>query len=167
MPKVYFITLSVCLMPFVIIITNQVVKVFVREGRLRILRRRQLSKNCTLDDRFNLAKLYTLRKQWFSSIRILEFCLQNKVEHKYIYLNALGFCYYNIKHYDSARDYYIKAIHYKKDYTLALNNLAKTYLSTENYSEALRIYELILDYSPDCMRVKENIKSLRSRDSRI
>lgn len=166
-PKVYFIILSIFLMPLVIMITDQVIKIFVREGQLEILRRRQLDQNCTPKDLFNLAKLYTLRKQWFSSICILELCLQTTVEHKCIYFNALGFCYYNLKHYDSAKDYYMKAIHCKKDYVLALNNLAKVYLSTENYREALRTYESILNYNPDFMHVKENIENLRSRDSRI
>ena len=167
MPKIYFIVLYIFLLPFVILITIQMVKILVREYWLVILSRLQSSQSFTCDSMFNLARLYTLKKQWFACVRILELCLQISSQNEYVYFNALGFCYYNMGYYDLAKNYYMNAVDGKNNYTLALNNLAKVYITTENYDKALEIYKLILKYNPDCKRAKKNLKNLKNRDSRI
>nr|AYR06573.1 hypothetical protein [Rhodogorgon sp.] len=167
MPKIYFMFLYVFLLPFVVLITIQMVRIFMREYWLVILKRQQFNQNFTGDDMFNLARLYTSKKEWFSCIRTLESSLQNGLQNKYVYLNALGFCYYSMGYYDLAKNYYVNAINSKNDYTLALSNLAKVYVATKNHDKALKVYEVLLKYDPDYKHAKDNFESLRNRDSRI
>lgn len=167
MPSIYLFILLVFLSPVFTIITFQLIQIINLEYQFKILNQKDIAKNLNNDDIFTLAKICTKKRLWFSSIKLLESKCIVDTDSKFKYLNAIGFSYYSMKQYELAKPYYLKALSYKKDYLIALQNLGKIYELTNNFSLALETYRSILFYYPGNLLASKNIIKLKSRDSRI
>lgn len=166
-PSIYCIILLILLFPLFIIITLQLIQIVNLENQFNRLNQKNFTGNLSIDDAFILAKIYIKKKLWLSSIKILESKCLEDLDSKSKYFNVVGFSYYNMKQYDLAKSYYLKALSLKKDYLIALQNLAKIYELTNEVSLALETYNSVLLYDPDNSVIIRNIEILKNRDSRI
>lgn len=165
--SVYFVVLLVFLFPVFLIITLQLIQILVIESQFNRLVQKDLAKDLNTDDAFNLAKIYARKKMWLLSIKTLESRYEIETDVKSEYFNAIGFSYYSIKQYDLAKVYYLKALGCKENYLIALQNLAKVYELTNDFSLAFKTYKSISFYDPGNSLASKRIEKMKSRDSRI
>lgn len=145
-PRLYLFILFFVLLLICLVLTVQIINLIVREKQIVKFGTQLNDDSISINNLLALAKMYTLKKSWFSCIQLFEKRLLCDQHCLYIYCNAIGFCYYSMKFYDLSKTYYMYSISLKKDYSLALNNLAIVYKK--------------MGYSNDTRRIA-------SRDSRI
>ncbi len=97
---------------------------------------------------FGVLNTLARKKLWFESIKWIESRSNLQISKMHQYFNALGFVYYNMQRYDLAKLYYIEALEFKKDYIVALQNLAKLYEVLDDGKSAMSAYKRILKYDP-------------------
>lgn len=166
-PGIYCMILFIFLFPLFIVITLQLVYIISIENQFNKLSHKNLTGGLDGDDIFVLAQICTKKKLWFSSIKILESKSMGNLNFNSQYFNMIGFSYYSMKQYSLAKAYYLKALDLREDYLIALQNLAKIYELTKQFSLALETYNAILFYYPDNSFAVKNIEKIRNRDSRI
>nr|YP_010728880.1 hypothetical protein P6G75_pgp117 [Lithothamnion corallioides]WEA77123.1 hypothetical protein [Lithothamnion corallioides] len=166
-PSIYCIILLIFLFPLFMIITFQLIQIINIENQFNRLSQKNLAGNLTYDDTFVLVKIYAKKKLWLSSIKVLESSCVDDLDAKCKYCNIIGFSYYSMKQYDLAKSYYLKALNLRKDYLTALQNLAKIYELTKEFSLALETYHTVLLYYPHNSVAVRNIERIKNRDSRI
>lgn len=166
-PSVYCIILFIFLFPLFVVITLQLVYIVNIESQFNKLSQKDLAGDLNNNDTLMLAQIYVKKKLWFSSIKILELRSIENLNSKSRYFNIIGFSYYSMKQYNLAKVYYLKALDLRKDYLVALQNLAKIYELTKEFSLALETYSTVLFYYPDNLFAVKSIKRIKNRDSRI
>ena len=78
------------------------------------------------------------------------------------YFNNIGLCYEQMNSLQSAKLFYEKAISLDEGNLMALGGMASIYLKQGNRADAIRMYERILEKSPDDMIVKNKLDSLKA-----
>lgn len=164
-PSIYCIILLIFLFPLFILITFQLIQIVNIENQFKKLSQKNLTGYLNNNDVFILAQVCMKKKLWLSSIKILESKSVDNIDPKYF--NMIGFSYYSMKQYNLAKVYYLKALDLRKDYLVALQNLAKVYELTKEFSLALQTYSIVLSYDPDNSAAVKSIEKIRNRDSRI
>lgn len=138
----------VFLFPLCIVLTFQLFTMLVREFSFYLLSYKK-EVDYSFNELFVLLKILVNKKLWFKSIKLLERQKGLVKENMHQYFNSMGFIYYNMKQYNLAQLYYLKAVNFKKDYLVALQNLAKVYDKQKKYVLAISTYESILLYDKD------------------
>nr|YP_009243953.1 hypothetical protein Sdur_150 [Sporolithon durum]AMK96195.1 hypothetical protein Sdur_150 [Sporolithon durum] len=162
MPRLYLLVLLCTLVSICVVITNQVVHLINREKHYIRLSKNLANNSISIDDFLALAKIYTLKKSWFSCIKLLEKQLISYKHFSHICYNAIGFCYYNMKFLNLSKTYYLYSIQSKSDYILALNNLAKVYKKIGLHNQAREVYESILYYQSNDSVAKHELTNKKS-----
>nr|AYR05968.1 hypothetical protein [Lithothamnion sp.] len=166
-PRIYCTILLIFLFPLFMLITFQLVQIINIEAQFNKLSQKDLAGDLDNDDAFVLAQVYVKKKLWLSSIRLLESKSIENLDSRSKYFNMVGFSYYSMKQYKLAKVYYLRALKLRKDYLIALQNLAKIYELTKEFSLALQTYNAVLFYYPDNSLAVKSIERIRNRDSRI
>nr|YP_010471014.1 hypothetical protein N4M48_pgp178 [Synarthrophyton patena]UVF62843.1 hypothetical protein [Synarthrophyton patena] len=161
-PIIYCIILLLFLLLLCVIITLQLIYIFTINNHLSILNKKKDTSQLNKDDTIILSKIYMKKQLWLSSIKMLE-----SIDLNYKCFNLMGFSYYSMKQYNIAKVYYLKSLELKKDYLVALKNLAKVYELTEDFSLALKAYNSILHYDKDSIIAINGLMKIKNRDSRI
>lgn len=164
--NLYFILLLFFLIPIVYIVTSQIVQLFLLESSYSQVSKYKINNNLA-SYYLSIVKILMAKKLWFQSIQLLESINSAELKDSYIYFHTMGFIYYKMGEYVEAKKYYLKTISMKKDYLLALRNLAKIYELEKEYSLAFKTYSTILLYDTDNLLAKKKVLALRNRDSRI
>ena len=131
MPNLYFILMLVILLFFGVFITIQLFNISIAE-RLLFKSKQTCISSVQTKELFNLVKILILKKLWFTSIKLLEAHKVLSKDQMHKYFNIFGFIYYQMRQYDLAQLYYLKAIKVKSDYVVALQNLLKIYEKKKN-----------------------------------
>ena len=145
LPNVYFLFILILLLLLFFLITFQLWKIIIREISFYFLNKKRQTEY-SIDELFILLKILINKKLWFQSIKLMEANKNIQVKNMHRYCNFIGLIYYNMKQYGLAQAYYLKAINLKKDYVIALQNLAKLYDKQKQYDLAVSIYKSILIY---------------------
>lgn len=163
---IYFSILLIILIFLSLIITYQIVKlIFLEVNYLSFKYEKYVY--LTEDQIFEFAHFLIKKKMWFKAVKLLESGSLKKIEENAKYCNVVGFLYYNMKIYNLAKKYYIKALNINPSYIIALSNLARIYNLQNKKDLALNTYKDILIYDPDNEMARVNIAKLINRDSRI
>lgn len=99
--------------------------------------------------RNNLGFVFLKLKRWDRAVEEFE-----QLTGGYIYasphhsLCGLGIAYYNKKEYDLAEKNLKESLNYAPDYVLAMTTLGKTYIATENLTEAVAILKKAVKIAP-------------------
>lgn len=109
---------------------------------------------------FDLVTVLLKKRLWFDAIKLLESAQNLSELEKPQYFNALGFVYYSVHKYNIAKFYYLKALKLKKNYIVALQNLAKLYDIAKNYEMAASTYQTVLTYDPLNKVAKKSLRAL-------
>ncbi len=96
------------------------------------------------------------------SIRILEKLAEIAPGHRSSYFNNIGLCYEQLGDLPKAKIFYNKAIGIDGNNLMALGGLASISLKEGDKNEAIKLYEKILEKSPDDVIVKNKIDSLKA-----
>jgi type IV pilus assembly protein PilF len=100
--------------------------------------------------RNNLGNAYAAQKDWDKAIEQYKIASSNLLYATPHYpLSNIGFVYYQQKKYDLAETYYRRALKAKRDYTGAMQGLARTYLATNRIDEAIDMLEKALELAPE------------------
>ena len=77
------------------------------------------------------------------------------------YFNSIGYLYDSMHKYNLAILYYLKALSFKDNYVLALQNLAKVYEKKKQCTLALSTYQSILKYDKSNLLANEYLKKIK------
>ena len=166
MLKLYLITLTCFLAIISFIVTYEIYRIF--NDYVIINNKLSYNQEAVQDDLY-LAKVYMKRKKWLSCI----FMLEKGISQENIYIaknyNILGFCYYNVKQYKCAEQYYKEATKKEPNNTIFLCNLAKIYVLTKQYQNAKKTYQQVIKIDKNNKKAREQLLLLNkyNRDSRI
>lgn len=167
MPLLYCFILLIVLLPLSGLITFQLIQIIKIDYQLNKLNTRLMSSGLNINEKLILAKIFIIKKLWFSSIKILETKNVQDVILKAKYMNYLGLSYYSMKQYDLSKNYYLKSLDCKKNDLVVLKNLAKVSELTNDFATALKTYKSILLYDPNNAVANRQLVKLQNRDSRI
>jgi len=104
--------------------------------------------------RNNLGNAYAASQDWDRAIEQYKIASSNMLyATPYYPLSNLGFVYYQKKEYALSEEYYLKALKVRRDFVVALQGLAKTYMATGRVSEAIARLEKAVEISPDSASV--------------
>jgi tetratricopeptide (TPR) repeat protein len=104
--------------------------------------------------RNNLGNAYAASHDWDRAIEQYKIASSNMLyATPYYPLSNLGFVYYQKKEYDLSEEYYLKALKVRRDFVVALQGLAKTYMATGRVLEAIARLEKAAEISPDSASV--------------
>lgn len=159
-PSIYFLLVLTFLFPLFILITYQLVKIILREITLYFLYKRRET-NYTFNQLVTVLKMLVDKSLWFESIKLLEVNQSIPMKSMHQYFNFIGFIYYCMRQYDLAQLYYLKAINLKKNYVIALQNLAKVYDKQKKYMLAMLTYKSILLYDKKNTIANQYLQSKR------
>ena len=70
-------------------------------------------------------------------------------------LNNLGYIYRHAGRYEQAIKFFLKAVSLKQGYILALLNLGETYLLNEEFGNARRVFNTVLEFDPENADAKQ------------
>ena len=167
MPNIYLVILFILLFYVSVIITRQVLQIFLLQYNYWRLCKLQLRAKLSIDQVFLLVQVLIEKKLWLYALKELESLDKINLEYKHKYFNAFGFIYDKMHKYNLAKIYYCKALALKKDYCVALYNLARVYEIQKNYNLALITYQSVILYKPDDLNIIRKIDEIKNRDSRI
>lgn len=155
-PYTYFLLLMIFLVSFSFLISFQLVDIFRIELIFYKLNKINPDHH-SADQLFTLLKILVNKKLWFTSINLMESRKDISSIKMYQYFNAIGYIYDKMEKYNLSSLYYLKAIDIKKDYIIALQNLAKIYEKT-NSTLAISLYKTILKYDSINKRANKYIQ---------
>lgn len=143
-PYIYFILILLFLIPFSFLVSLQLFQLIKFELYLNDLKQID-SDDYSVEQLFNLLTILVKKKLWLTSINLME--SKNNIPNKNIhqYFNSIGYLYDSMSKYNLAILYYLKALSFKDNYIVALQNLAKVY-EKKNSSLAFSTYKDILKY---------------------
>ena len=167
MSDIYLILLLSLLIIICIIITSEIFRIIKREMILHHLEYKLKIDNFIYSETLNLPYIYILKRLWLKCIIQLEKQIKSSTDSHEEYYYIVGTCYFNMKLYNLATKYYIKAINIMPTYTLALNSLGKVHELNDKKDEAAKIYQYILKYDLNNNNAKHRLNNLQNRDSRI
>ena len=80
--------------------------------------------------------------------------------------NNLGYCYFKENKLKQAEFYYLKALKYIPDYTVALNNLAFLYKKQRLFKISLEYYEKSYNLDPNNLQTQKQYNQLKNIKSK-
>ena len=146
-PRLYFIFVLLFLTPLSFFVFFQLFQLM----KLELFLYRTTRKNvllCNSTELLNLFFMLIKKNLWLDAIKLIEVCVSNNNMNLHQSMNALGFAYFSIQYYSLAKYYYLEALKSKKDYIVALKNLAFLYKVTKNDTLAKSTYQSIIKYDP-------------------
>jgi len=144
-PYLYFILILLFLIPFAFFISVQLFQLIKFELYFNDLKQID-SDDYSIDQLFNLLKILVKKKLWLTCINLMESKKNIPSQNIHQYFNSIGYLYDSMGKYNLAILYYLKALSFKDNYIVALQNLAKIYEKKKNYNLALSAYQSILKY---------------------
>lgn len=112
----------------------------------------------SVDQLFTLLKILLKKRLWLTSINLMESKRNISSDNLHTYFNAIGYLYDSMNKYNLAILYYLKALSYRNNYIVALQNLAKVYEKKKNDSLALSTYQTLLNYDKSNLLANEYLK---------
>jgi tetratricopeptide (TPR) repeat protein len=174
LPLAYSFFLFFSLTTVCIYVLNQIKIIQEIEKRLLILKSKIQTDEQFFEDFYKLGKIYFKKKNYEKALILFQKALKtcdsdNDMELAVIY-NMLGFVCFQLKRYQYAEYYYLKAIGLAPDYILALTNLALIYKTKKMYRNAYNSYKVIADFQMNNKLALSQIETLKNkiiRDGRI
>jgi len=157
---IYFILILIFLIPFSFLVSLQLFQLIKFELYLNDLKQID-SKDYSMDELFNLLKILVKKKLWLTSINLMESKKNISSENIHKYFNSIGYLYDSMDKYNLAILYYLKALSFKDNYIVALQNLAKVYEKKKKYTLALSTYQSILKYDKFNLLANEYLKKIK------
>jgi len=180
---VYLGVLVFLLLVASVLIFNQIFKARRTEGQLSKLQQKLVKGNGTPQEYYELGSLLLDKKLYAQAIGKFKQSLkasqadgqtdgqtdgqadegiQPQSDLALVY-NALGFAYFAQEQYDLAIRQYKEALRLAPDYTYALNNLGHAYERKQLTTQALEIYESVLEQEPNNKTARNRSSSLKKR----
>ena len=142
---IYLICLIFFLGVLCYLISYDITKTILNALNLYNIYKINIKQIVTTKDLLTIAQSYIFRKKWLSCILILEFFINkqlydNDIEKLYNYLAS---CFYSLKLYNKAEQYYMKIIEIYPSNIDALNKLADIYNKLKETNKATLIHKKI------------------------
>lgn len=158
---ILFSLIILCLIAFLI---QEIQKSRFLDLEITRLRKKIYQEKATEKDYYNLANIYIKKKLYSQAqqefLKILENKNLDKSQLALIY-NSLGYIYSEQEQYESAIEYYKKALSYIPDFILARVNLARIFELKNLKIEAINMYEEILIFDPKNEFAKRKLQLLK------
>ncbi len=167
LPQTYLLGLVGLLAVVAVLAGRQVLRVRGDEIKLMELEQAGASKSSQAADLYELASVQLRKRLYPQATATLKQAVkrlnQEPDEAKALIQNALGFALAAQKDYEGAVRHYKLALRAKKDYPVALNNLAFAQQKLLADEEAIKLYEQTLVLEPDNKTAKQGLKKLQKR----
>lgn len=160
----YTILFSLIVLCLIIFLIQEIQKSRFLDLEITRLRKKVYQEKATEKDYYNLANIYIKKKLYSQAqqefLKILENKNLDKSQLALIY-NSLGYIYSEQEQYESAIQYYKKALFYIPDFILARINLARIFELKNLKIEAINMYEEILIFDPKNDFAKRKLQLLK------
>jgi tetratricopeptide (TPR) repeat protein len=167
LPIVYLSVLLILLGLSAVFVLIQIVKTRRVESAFSKLQKKLKQDKGTAKEYYELGSIYLDKKLFVQSTSLFQKALKAEgdiePENKALIHNALGYAYFAQEQYDIAIREYKEAIKLYPDYGIALNNLGNVYEKKQLTSQALEVYERVLEFEPNNSTAKRRAQSLRKR----
>nr|BDA97863.1 photosystem I assembly protein Ycf37 [Chroomonas collegionis] len=175
LPLIYLLILLSLLGSLAFFLGQEIIKKRAIESKLYNLQKKVREDQATYQDYYLLGTLYLSKKLFDQAIVQFRYSLKlwDSTDNEGLanLYNTIGFTYFESEQYDLAIYYYKEAIKKFKTYTTAWNNLGYAYEKKKMNSEALNVYEKVLDYDSENEIALSQMQLLRRkvkiRDDRI
>ena len=168
LPQTYLIGLCSLLLVIAILVGRQLLR--VRQDEMKLIKLEKDKVGCSKDAShlYELASIQLKKRLYPQAISTLnEACKQldsnEPIEAKALIENALGFALAAENDFKSAINHYKKALKAKKDYPVALNNLAFSYQKIKQDQAAYDTYKEVLSMDPNNQTATVQIKKIENR----
>jgi tetratricopeptide (TPR) repeat protein len=145
---------------------KQIVKTTKLEKSLAKLEKKLKNERGTVQEYYELGSIYLDKKMFAQANIMLKKALKAEgvepAEMAPVY-NAFGYSLFGQEQYDMAIRQYKEAIKLEPEYVMAMNNLGHAYEQKKLTSQALDIYERVLELEPKNETAKHRSDSLRRR----
>lgn len=108
-------------------------------------------------DYYDKAMKLADEKKYEEAVKAFETAIELKNDYPEVYYELAVICYYQFGLIDQAVSDLKTALIYKKDYSIARNELANLYWSLGRERESIKEFELAIKYSPDYFRPYYNL----------
>lgn len=147
-------------------IIRQILKTRKIENALTRLEKKLKTERGTIPEYYELGSIYLDKKMFAQAIVVLKKAIkmeEGAVPEMAPVYNALGYAYFGQEQYDLAIRQYKEAIKLEPEYVMALNNLGHAYEQKKLTSQALEIYDRVLELEAQNQTAKRRSESLRRR----
>ena len=167
LPQTYLLGLVGLLAVVAVLAGRQVLRVRRDEIKLIELEQAGAGKSSQAADLYELASVQLRKRLYPQATATLKQAVkrlnQEPDEAKALIQNALGFALAAQKDYEGAVRHYKLALRAKKDYPVALNNLAFAQTKLLADEEAIELYQQTLALEPENKTAKQGLKKLERR----
>jgi tetratricopeptide (TPR) repeat protein len=147
-------------------IFRQILKTRKIEGALTKLERKLRTERGTVLEYYELGSIYLDKKMFTQANTVLKKALKaedpGSVSMAPVY-NALGYAYFGQEQYDMAIRQYKEAIKIAPEYVMAMNNLGHAYEQKKLMTQAIEIYDRVLEIDAKNDTAKRQSEKLRRR----
>ena len=163
---IIYLSVFVGILAFVLVnVVRLVFKTRRVEGSFSRLRNKLTKEEGTMQEYYELARIYSEKKLYTQAISLFQKALksakQEGEENTSVLYNGLGYVYFAQDQYDLAIRQYKEALKLNSDYVIAYNNLAHAYEKKNLMAQALQMYEEVLKREPNNTVAKRRAESLR------
>ena len=166
LPQAYLIGITGLLVIISILVGRQLLTVRNDEVNLIKLEKGGANVSKNASELYELASVQLRKRLYPQATTTLRKALKQlddePNEAKALIENALGFALAAQEDFDSAVSHYRTALKAKSDYPVALNNLAYAKQRLSQESEAIKLYQQVLNIDPKNKTATRQIKKLRS-----
>ena len=167
LPQTYLLGLVGLLALVAVVVGRQLFQVRRDEIKLIELEKGGISGSRQASDLYELASVQLRKRLYPQATATLKQAVkrlgQEPEEARALIENALGFSLAAQKDYSGAVSHYRRALKAKKDYPVALNNLAFAQEKLLENEDALRLYQKTLEIEPNNITAKKRLKRLEKR----
>ena len=167
LPQTYLLGLVGLLTIVAVVVGRQLLRVRRDEARLMQLEQSGAASSRQAADLYELGSVQLRKRLYPQAAATLKQALKRlggePDEARALIENALGFSLAAQNDYETASKHYRLALKAKKDYPVALNNLAYAQTKLLNTEEAIELYQKTLSVDPNNDTAKKGLKKLEKR----